>query len=161
MNSRLIRVFLVLIAIVIGIGASYFLKTVEAKIVGSRAAAESLRDQSSALLDSLADLRSAQVAYVARGQGEGFWMERVSKLLPALDQQTAEFRAALSWCSSSLARMPSPAVTSTARASNPMRKGVLCIEAKNIRKSHYQVARKNKNTIFLTTFDRRLEPLSS
>ena len=81
-------------AIAIGVSAGYFLKTIEAKITGSRAAAETLRDQSSALLTTLADVRAAQVAYVAQGQGEAFWMDRVSKLLPVLDQQMADFKAA-------------------------------------------------------------------
>jgi hypothetical protein len=95
MNSRLIRVLFVIMAMAIGINVGYFLKTIEAKIAGSRAAAETLRDQSSALLATLADARAAQVAYVAQGQGEAFWMDRVSKLLPVLDQQMADFKAAV------------------------------------------------------------------
>ena len=49
-------------AIAIGISAGYFLKTIEAKITGSRASAETLRDQSGALVATLADVRAAQFA---------------------------------------------------------------------------------------------------
>jgi hypothetical protein len=96
MHSRLIRVLFVVMAIAIGISAGYFLKTIEAKITGNRAAADTLRDQSNALVATLADVRAAQVAYVAQGQGEAFWMDRVAKLLPVLDQQMADFKAAVS-----------------------------------------------------------------
>jgi hypothetical protein len=95
MHSRLIRVLFVVMAIAIGVSASYFLKTIEAKIAGSRGAANSLGDQSSALVATLADVRAAQVAYVAQGQGDAFWIDRVAKLLPVLAQQMADFKAAV------------------------------------------------------------------
>jgi hypothetical protein len=96
MNSRLIRVFLVVVAIAIGVTAGYFLKTTESNMAGSREAANTLRDQRDALLATLADVRAAQVAYVARGQGDAFWMSRVAKLLPALEQQMTDFKSSLS-----------------------------------------------------------------
>jgi len=96
MNSRLIRVFLVVVAIAIGVTAGYFLKTTESNMAGSREASNTLRDQRDGLLATLADVRAAQVAYVARGQGEAFWMSRVAKLLPALEQQMTDFKSSLS-----------------------------------------------------------------
>ena len=95
MNSRLIRVFFVLIAIAIGVSASYFLKDIEKRTGESRAEEETLRDRSTALLATLADVRAVQVAYVAPGQGEAFWMDRMSKLLPLLDQQMTDFKASV------------------------------------------------------------------
>ena len=82
-------------AVAIGASASSFLKTIETRLAGSRAAVDTLRGQGTALLATLADVRAAQVAYVAQGQGEAFWMDRVSKLLPVNEQQMADFKAAL------------------------------------------------------------------
>jgi CHASE3 domain sensor protein len=96
MKSRIIRVFLTAVAIAIGAASAYFLRTTELTIGGDRAAANSLRDERDGLLAALADVRTAQVSYVARGQGEAFWMSHVSKLLPALEQQMNEFKATLS-----------------------------------------------------------------
>jgi hypothetical protein len=95
MNSSFIRVLFVFVAIAIGASAGYFLKTIETTINGNRVSMDTLRDQGGALVGSLADVRSAQVAYVAQGQGEIFWMERVSRLLPGLEQQAADLKAAI------------------------------------------------------------------
>lgn len=95
MNSRLIRVLLVVIAIATGFTASYFLKDIENRIIGDRAAADALREQARALTATIAEVRAAQVAYVAQGQGEAFWMNHVAQLLPRLEQHAAEFGAAL------------------------------------------------------------------
>ena len=46
-------------------------------------------------LATIADVRAGQFAYVARGQGEAFWMSRVESLLPALQERSAEFGASL------------------------------------------------------------------
>jgi CHASE3 domain sensor protein len=93
MNSRLIRVLLVLLAVGVGIAAAYFLKTIDTRTTHERQAADAMREHARALSSTLFELRAAQVAYVARGQVEAFWMDRVSKLLPTLDQQLADFKA--------------------------------------------------------------------
>jgi hypothetical protein len=93
MNSRLIRVLLVLLAVGVGIAAAYFLKTIDTRTARERQAADAMREQARALSSTLFELRAAQVAYVARGQVEAFWMDRVSKLLPTLDQQLSDFKA--------------------------------------------------------------------
>jgi hypothetical protein len=95
MSSRFIRILLVVFAIALGFAASYFLKVVDSQLISNGAAADGLRDQAKMLIGSLADVRASQVAYVARGRGDAFWMARVSKLLPALDHQMADFSAAL------------------------------------------------------------------
>ena len=54
-----------------------------------------LREQAAALTATIADVRAGQVAYVARGQGEAFWMSRVESLLPALQKHTEQFAGSL------------------------------------------------------------------
>ena len=95
MNSRLTRVLIVVIGIAIGSVAAYFLKDLDVRINTQRASLDSLRDQAKALNTTIADVRAGQVAYVARGQGEAFWMTRVADLLPALQKQTTDFAASL------------------------------------------------------------------
>jgi hypothetical protein len=95
MSSRLIRALLVVSVIAVGIAAGYFLRSTDRNANRERAAADAVRRQARGLESTLADLRAAQVAYVARGQSDAFWMSRVSKLLPSLDQQMADFKAAL------------------------------------------------------------------
>lgn len=95
MNTRLIRVLLVVIAIAVISAASYLLKQTDTKLMAERAAADSLRDQARTLAGSIAEMRTAQVAYVARGQGEDFWMGRVTKLLPGVQQQMTDFGSKL------------------------------------------------------------------
>ncbi len=96
MGSRLIRFLFVLLAIAAGVAASYYLKQIDAAFAKDRADTGALQIQAQALLTTLADVRAAQVGYVARGQGGDFWMGRVSRLLPVLDRQMSEFNAALS-----------------------------------------------------------------
>lgn len=65
----------------------------------ARTAAASLRlaeDSAHHLLAGAADLRSAQQAYVAVGQGEDFWLARVTALQRDLDDVLAVFRRHLS-----------------------------------------------------------------
>ena len=95
MNSRLIRVLIVVIAIVTGLSASYLFKTVDNAILAQLATADVLREQAAALSATIADVRAGQAGYVARGQGEAFWMSRVESLLPALQKNTEQFAGSL------------------------------------------------------------------
>jgi hypothetical protein len=95
MNSRLIRTLIVVIGIAIGFTASYLLKNLDTEITGRRSSGDVLRGQAAALAATIADVRAGQFAYVARGQGEAFWMSRVETLMPALQKQAAEFGASL------------------------------------------------------------------
>lgn len=95
MNSRLIRVLIVVFGVAIGTAASYFLKELDTSINTQDAAADSLREQAKALSTTIGDVRTGQVSYVARGQGEAFWMTHVAGLLPTLQRQASEFAAAL------------------------------------------------------------------
>ena len=95
MNSRLMRVLIAFIGIIVGCTAGYFLKDLDSTIAVQRGAADALRDQSRALGAAIADVRSAQVAYVARGQGEGFWMSHLTDRLGQVESLSSEFAAAL------------------------------------------------------------------
>ena len=86
---------LVLFAVAGGVSAGYVLIKIDATLAGERAATGALQVQAQALLSTLADVRAGQVGYVARGQGEDFWLGRVSRLLPVLDRQMSEFEAGL------------------------------------------------------------------
>ena len=95
MNSRLIRLLIVVIAIVIGLTTGYFLQHIDRNINAQRTSTDVLRDQAAALSATIADVRAGQYAYVARGQGEAFWMSYVESLMPALQKQAAEFSTLL------------------------------------------------------------------
>ena len=95
MNSRLIRTLIVVIGIAIGLTASYLLKNIDSDINSQRSSADGVRAQAAALSATIADVRGGQFAYVARGQGEAFWMSHVESLIPALQKQAAELGASL------------------------------------------------------------------
>ena len=95
MNSRVIRTLIVGIAIAIGLTSGYFLKDIDSDINKNRASTDAIRAQAAALSATLADVRAGQFAYVARGQGEAFWMSRVESLMPELQRQASEFGASL------------------------------------------------------------------
>ena len=95
MNQRLIRILLVVIGVAVGTATAYFLRDFDIRINAQRTSLESLRDQAKALNSTIADMRAGQVAYVARGQGEAFWMAHVESLLPALQKHTTEFGSSL------------------------------------------------------------------
>jgi hypothetical protein len=95
MKTRIIRFFLVLIAIAIASAATYFLRQTDTTVNAERAVTDSLRGDVRVLAASIAEMRTAQVAYVARGQGQDFWIGRVAKLLPAVQQQMTQFASKL------------------------------------------------------------------
>ena len=113
MSSRLIRVLFVVIAIAIGVTAGYFLKTADSQLKTGRTASNVLRERATALVGTLSDVRASQAAYVARGQGEDFWMSRVSTLRPTLDRQAAEFTATLTSPDAQAAFEPAAAALET------------------------------------------------
>jgi hypothetical protein len=92
---NVIRVLLVIFAMATASAAGYFLKQTDATLSNGGAVAESLRYQARTLTAEIAEMRTAQVAYVARGQGEDFWIARVAKLLPTVQQQLGDFDSKL------------------------------------------------------------------
>jgi CHASE3 domain sensor protein len=95
MNSRLIRTLIVVIGIAIGITASYLLKNIDNDITIQRSSTDEVRALAAALFATIADARSGQFAYVARGQGEAFWLSHVESILPALEKQSTGLGQAL------------------------------------------------------------------
>jgi CHASE3 domain sensor protein len=95
MNSRTIRTLIVVIGIAIGLTASYLLKSIDNDINSQRSSTDDVRADAAALSATIADVRAGQFAYVARGQGEAFWLSHVESLIPALQKQTAELGASL------------------------------------------------------------------
>ena len=95
MDTRLMRVLVVFIGMAIGITAGYFLKDIDTRVHTQRTETDALREQAKALSATIAEVRVGLVSYVARGQGEAFWMAHVAGLLPTLQQQSADFGATL------------------------------------------------------------------
>ena len=95
MNSRLIRVLIVVTGIAVVSVGSYFLNDLNNQINSHRASSDNLREQASALMATIASAHAGQFAYVARGQNQDFWMSHVAGLMPAIEKQSADFAAAL------------------------------------------------------------------
>jgi hypothetical protein len=116
MNSRLIRTVIVVIGIAIGITASYFVKSIDGAIDMRRSSADAVRAQAATLSATIADVRAGQLAYVARGQSETFWMSRVDSIMPTLQKQAAEFAASLTSPAAQSAFEPATAAVENLRA---------------------------------------------
>ncbi len=95
MSSRTVRLLFVLAAVAAVAASAFFMSRTDAAVSAEREAIERARTEARALSATIADLRAAQVAYVARGQAEEFWMGRVSRLLPVVDGQMKAFTASL------------------------------------------------------------------
>ena len=77
-------------------GAGVMAWTAESRARTANAAFRQAEDAGSSALAAAADLRAAQQAYVAVGQGEDFWVTRVSSLGKDLDDVLAIFKGHLS-----------------------------------------------------------------
>ncbi len=95
MNSRLIRVLIVVVGVAIVMSAAFLLRDLDSRIRSHESFSDALRGQARGLSATIADMRVGQVAYVANGQSEEFWMTHVATLLPVLQKQSAEFAAGL------------------------------------------------------------------
>ncbi len=116
MNSRPIRVLIVLVGIAIASSAAYFLNNLNTQINMHRSSTDALRDQATGLTATIAEVRAGQFAYVARGQSEPFWMSHVASVLPVLETQTSEFAAALTTADAQKAFEPGTAALENLRA---------------------------------------------
>jgi len=116
MNSRLIRVLIVVISIAVVSAAAYFLNDLNTQINSHRSSTDNLRDQAAALGVSISGVRAGQFAYVARGQNEDFWMSHVAGLMPGLEKQSKEFGASLTSQAAQQAFEPAAAALENLRA---------------------------------------------
>jgi hypothetical protein len=77
MHSRAVRFLLGALCVLAVSGAAVFLRSLEQQIASRRAVVVDFDVRAREATDALADLRVAQQAYVAPGQGTGFWMPKV------------------------------------------------------------------------------------
>jgi cbb3-type cytochrome oxidase subunit 3 len=93
MKSQPARLALVVIFVMaLGVTAYLFRKTETARRAEA-AAGESFNAQAQTTVRSILDLRAAQQAYVATGQGEDFWAAKVAETLSGLRDSVAALRA--------------------------------------------------------------------
>ena len=91
--SRLsVRLFLLVLCLTAMGGATFHLWTSDRSARLDANAARQFNLISRAASSSVADLRAAQQAYVAVGQGEQFWFDRVTAIHTELEEQLAELR---------------------------------------------------------------------
>ena len=95
MQTRLARTVIAIIGVAIGLGAAYVLRNLDTQLNAQRTNAELLRERARALTATIADLRAAQFAYVAEGQGKPFWLTHVTSLLPSVQRQMTDLRGSL------------------------------------------------------------------
>src|SRR5262249_25625893 len=93
MHNRLIRSSILALLIVVGSAAGFFLWDTRQQSIADHERAAALSATLDAVAADLAALSTAQQAYVAPGQSDGPWMERVSSLLQRLYDETASIAA--------------------------------------------------------------------
>jgi hypothetical protein len=81
MRSRAARLTLCAVAWTVLAAAVFFLVQTEQQISQRRERFRTFDQRAREAADSLADMRAAQHAYVAAGQGVAFWMPKVAALL--------------------------------------------------------------------------------
>lgn len=93
MHSRGVRLALALVFLLATIAAAYVLFTTHIASRASRASLGSLDAELQAVTVSIAELRASQQAYVAAGQGEGYWISRVAERLDSLRSRLSALKA--------------------------------------------------------------------
>jgi hypothetical protein len=96
MTRRAVRLMLMFVCIGALGAASYVAWSGERDVRSTRDAARAFDDASVSALSGIADLRAAQQAYVAAGQGEDFWIKRTAALLNDLRSRLASLRSGVS-----------------------------------------------------------------
>jgi hypothetical protein len=96
MNSRPLRVFLLLAALAAVAAATFVVFSAERSLAVVDSAGERFDAQSRAVTDEVARLREAQQAYVAEGQGVAYWMAQAAERLASVDRGVAELATASS-----------------------------------------------------------------
>ena len=93
MTRRTVRLML-LIVFIAAIGATAFVfRTGEHDARATEDAARRFDDAAVAALGQVAEMRAAQQAYVAAGQGEEFWIKRTASILNALRARLASLKS--------------------------------------------------------------------
>jgi hypothetical protein len=84
MKNRAVRIALLLLAVLAFAGAGYELGLAENQATAARQAAEAFQQKALRLTTAVRELRAAEYAYVAPGQGTEFWTSRAATLLSAI-----------------------------------------------------------------------------
>src|SRR3954462_14797265 len=95
MTRPWVRLALVFAGVAAIAGAGFLIWSSEAHTRAERAALRQANDAGRRVLADAAELRSAQQAYVAIGQGEEVWFNRVAALTRDLDEVLLVFKAHL------------------------------------------------------------------
>jgi len=93
MRSRAGRLLLSTLALIAVAAAVFFVFQTEKQIATRRHDVRGFDQHAREVTERLADLRAAQQAYVAEGQGVAFWMPRVAALLEQVNGQFDALRA--------------------------------------------------------------------
>src|ERR1051325_4237706 len=93
MRLRSVRLILGVVALIALGAAGFFVFNSEKQIADSRARLRTFDLHARETTDVLADLRAAQEAYVAAGQGLDFWMPKVETSRDAAVSKASELRA--------------------------------------------------------------------
>lgn len=94
MRSRATRLSLGMVALIVLAAATIFVIRTEKNISTHRQSVRAFDQHAREIGDRLADLRAAQQAYVAEGQGVAVWMPRVSALASDIGGRLDSLRAA-------------------------------------------------------------------
>lgn len=103
MSKRPVRFVLILLGLLVTAGLGYRAQQDELALASARQAAADIDRTAEDALRAVADLRSSVHAYVAPGQGLGFWSARVGALLDSTRQQVLTLDAAAGSMGGSLA----------------------------------------------------------
>src|SRR5437879_4998611 len=94
MHSRVLRIVLA-VACISGVAATAaFIRSFEQTLTARRAALRDGDARAREATDALADVRAAQQAYIAFGQGTGFWMSKVDTTIQRVTAALAALQSA-------------------------------------------------------------------
>src|SRR6202171_1799928 len=93
MQSRAARLTSCAVAWTVSAAAAFFLVQSEQQISQRREAFRTFDQHAREATDALADMRAAQHAYVAAGQGVAFWMPKVAALMEDVSRDVDRLRA--------------------------------------------------------------------
>jgi hypothetical protein len=93
MKRAAVRLLLLILFVAGSAGAGYFIWQADTQMRSSAGAAGRFDDGAAAAARAALDLRAAQQAYVAAGQGEPFWIDKVSTVLSDLKASIAGLQA--------------------------------------------------------------------
>src|SRR5436305_314083 len=95
MTRTWMRAALVVAGLAAMSAAAFLTWSSESRVRAAAAARHAAEDAGQRALADIADLRAAQQAYVAVGQGDSFWFARVSALAGDLDEVLSAFKGHL------------------------------------------------------------------